>query len=807
MAATPLRRGIMFDQTRHAFRALRREPSFTLPAFFALALGIGATVAVFSLIEAVLLRPLPYRAADEIVVLRHRDLRTGLTKSNVGATDMIDVGNRQQSFAAFSPLNTATVPLYGFGNPIELSAVTGGPQLAAVAGIEPLIGRSLSADDCRPGALPVMLIGFDLWHDTFHGDRSVVGTTVAVGSARRQIIGVLPKGFSFPPPRRVDAMLPQTIRAVAPAQRGGWILAVGRLKPGRTLDAATAELVAISSQLAAEFPASNQGTQYYAVSLRESLIGDTRKPLMLLFGAVGVVLLITCVNVSNLLVARAINRSGEMALRLALGASGRRLLSQVMIEHLALAGTAAVAGLAIAYLGTSALIALVPPTVVVPSLAQAGVNGPVLAFTVGITLALAAIFSLVIAVHANGGGAARALVSRTRTTMSRATRRVTSFMVAVEVALAVLLLVGAGLIFRSFNSLLSVEPGFDRSGVTTVAIQLPAAAYATPEALLAFYPRLFAAIRAQSGVEAVGAAEVVPLTGNNWTVPFVRADRPVPPGQRAPDIGWQLASRGYFESLSIPLRSGRLFNDGDATGPNVVIVSESVARRFFQSENAVGQRVLIDRGDAEIVGVVGDVRRASLSDDLREDMYFPFEHAPGPGTTLFVRGHSGVTPAYQELRSTIQSIEPNARVLPSRSLNDIAMQSGGATRLMMWLLGSFGAIALVLAAVGVYGLMSYTVRQRWREFGTRIALGAQRGDILWLAMRQGITLVLVGLTAGIALSLAASRLLEAMLFNITARDPATLAVATLLLSTALVCGCYVPARRAARINPARTLTD
>lgn len=797
----------MFDQIRHAFRSLRREPSFTLPAISTLALGIGATVAVFSLVEAVLLRPLPYRGSDEIVTLRHRDLRTGLTKSNVGGTDMIDVANRQKSFAAFAPLNTVTTTLYGYGSPIDLRGISAGADFAAVTGIEPRYGRGITTDDTRPGAPPVMLIGFDVWNDTFHADPSVIGSTVAVGTGRRQIVGVLPPGFSYPPTRRVDALLPMVAPAVAPVQRGGWILATARLKPGVTLESATSELQAISSQLGVEYPSSNKGTQYYAVSLRESLIGDTRKPLLLLFGAVGVVLLITCVNVSNLLVVRAISRRGELALRLALGASRWRLMTQVLIENLVLSAIAAGAGLLIAYWGTSALVALVPTSVAVPALATAGVNATVLAFAVGITILVGLVFSVVIALHANNSDASGALVSRTRTTMSRATRQTTSMMVIVEVALAVVLLVGAGLVLRSFQSLLSVQPGFDRSGVTTVGMQLPAASYATPESRRAFYPRLFAALKSRPAISAVGAAEVTPLTGNNWTVPFIRADRPLAPGQRAPDIGWQLASRGYFESLAIPLRAGRLFDDRDATGSNTVIISEAVARRFFQNESAVGQRVSLGDEQAEIVGVVGDVRRAGLTDNLREDMYFPFEHSPGAGTTLFVRGHNGVNVSYTDLRSVIQTLEPNARVLPARTLDDIAAESGGATRLTMWLLGCFGAIALVLAAVGVYGVMSYAVRQRWREFGTRLALGAQGGDILWLAMRQGVVVVGLGLAAGIAAALAASRLLDAMLFNVTAHDPATMATASLLLTVALIVGCYVPARRAARINPARALGD
>jgi predicted permease len=392
--------------------------------------------------------------------------------------------------------------------------------------------------------------------------------------------------------------------------------------------------------------------------------------------------------------------------------------------------------------------------------------------------------------------------------MSRAARRTAAAIVVAEVASAVILLVGAGLILRSFSALLAVDPGFDRQNVTTVAMQVPAARYNAPDARQAFYGRLMPALAALPGVEHVGAAAVVPLTGNNWTSPFERVDRPVPPGQRAPDIGWQQASRGYFEALRIPLKAGRHFAPEDVTGPPVVMISEAVVRRFFDpGERAVGTRLKLGNAEAEIIGVVGDIRRAALTDEPRADLYISFERNVPPGTTLFLRSRPGETPSPDAIRAAIRGIEPNARVEPSVSLEAIVEESAASTRLVMWLLGVFGIVALALAAIGVYGVLAYSVRQRAREFGTRLALGATRGSILGLVLRQGAVIAVLGLGAGLGLSLAATRSLGSLLFSVRPFDPLTLAAAAALLAVVIFIACYLPARRAARVEPSRILAE
>ncbi len=802
--------GSMLDQIGQAIRTLARERSFTLPALVTLALGIGANVAVFSVVEAVLLRPLPYPSPDQVVLLRHRDLRTGLTKSHVAATDVADLAQRQRTLEAVVPYNTGRTTLYGLGEPIDAQAISAGATLFDVTGVVPHLGRGLSADDCRQGAAPVVVLGYEFWRTHFNADPSVVGRSVQMGSAARQVVGIAPPSFRLPPMSRVDVIAPLVLPppAAGPRTIGGWIFSAARLRQGTALDTADAELRGLSSQLGHEFPATNRGTEYFAVSMRDSLVGDSRQPLLLLMAAVGVVLLIALANVGNLLLVRSMARKGELAVRVALGAGRRRLFGQLLTENLLLTGVAAVIGVALASWGTSALVSLVPQSVNVPALADAGVNVTVLAFAVLVTLLAGIAFSVFAAAHVDGRNASAALISRTRHTMSRAARRTAATMVVAEVASAVILLVGAGLILRSFSALLAVDPGFDRRDVTTIAMQVPAGRYNAPEARHAFYGQLMPALQALPGVERVGAAAVVPLTGNNWTSPFERVDRPVPPGQRPPDIGWQQASRGYFEALRIPLKAGRHFEPSDVGGPGVVIVSEAVVRRFFDpGESAVGSRIKIGNGEAEIIGVVGDIRRAALTDEPRADLYISFERTVPGGITLFVRSKPGETVTHDAVRTAIRAIEPNARVEPSVSLDEIAEESAASTRLVMWLLGVFGVVALALAAIGIYGVLSYTVRQRMREFGTRVALGASSRAIQGLVLRQGTLMVGLGLAAGLVVSLIATRALRSLLYSVTAYDPATIAAASGLLALVTLAACYLPARRAAKVEPSRNLAE
>jgi putative ABC transport system permease protein len=430
----------------------------------------------------------------------------------------------------------------------------------------------------------------------------------------------------------------------------------------------------------------------------------------------------------------------------------------------------------------------------------------VLAATLTAVAATAAVFSLVGVATIRVRQVPIGLTS-VRVAGSAGARQAASVLVASEIALAVVLLVGAGLILRSFSNLLAVDPGFSPANVLTMTVALPADRYATPPARADFFARAFPALRAIPGVTAAGAAAVMPLTGNNWTVGFARADRPLPPGQRPPDVGWQVASGDYFEAMRIPLRAGRTFDASDATGPPVVIISEAIAREFFAGEDAVGKRVRQGTEDAEIVGVVGDIRRATLTDRPRQDMYMPFERQPGGATTLFLRTAGDPLAAAPAVRDALRRLEPNLLVGETTSMDAVRSTSVASTTFALWLLGVFATIALVLAVIGVYGVMSYSVRQRTREIGTRLALGATRRDIVWLVVRQGGGIAIAGLVAGVLLGGIAAQPLSAMLHDVSAIDPGTLVGAVAVLGVASLLACYVPARRAARLDAARTLTD
>jgi predicted permease len=811
----------MWQDIRYALRRLAHERAFTTAAVLTLTLGVGANVAVFAVVEAVLLRPLPYPDADRLVILNHRDDRTGITKEFIAIGDFIDMSARQTVFDGFAAFSGGRTTIYGEGEPIVAPLLAAGPGLFETLRIKPAYGRLINTDDTRQGAAPVVVLGYSLWERSFKSDPNVVGRRIRTGTTDREIIGIAPKGFRFPANEPTDLILPFTIPAEPPANRKSlWAYTLGRLRTlgtggpeadggrGVGLGAANAQLTSLSQQMEREHPTENQGSRYFVQSLRDAMVGDTRRPLTLLAFAVGAVLLIACANVGNLLLVRALGRQQEMAVRAALGASRSRMVGQVLAESFVLAIVSALAGIALAYWGTPALVALVPQSVNAPGLADAGLNVKVLGFAVAVSVAAALAFGLVSAFTSRAPASA-ALASHGRAGVSRHVRRLTSGLVVAEIALAVVLLLGAGLILRSFAGLMSIDPGFQVDRVATFGVALPAGRYPDAPARALFYQRAQASARAIHGVEAIGMAAVTPLTGNNWTVAFERVDRPLPPGERAPDVGWQSASGGYFQALGIPLKSGRLFDDRERPGSApVVVISEAIEKRFFTAgESAVGHFVKTGTtSSAEIIGVVGNIRRAALTDEPRADMYFPFDGQPGNGITVFARTAGDPTAMLPALREAFRAIEPNVVVLGAGTLAETMAESVWTTRLTLWLLGVFAAIALLLAGVGIYGVLSHAVRLRTREIGTRLALGARPLDILWLVMRWGTALAIAGVVIGGVAGLAAAQSLKSMLYGVTTTDPRVLAGAAALLIVTALAASVIPARRASRTDPARTLS-
>jgi predicted permease len=794
---------------RHAFRQLVREPAFTVAALLTLALGVGANVAVFAVVEAVLLRPLPYATAEDLVILNHRDKQTGITKEFIAIGDYVDLVRRQTTFESLSAYGRGQTAIVDRDQPYRVDVLGSGPGLLEILRVRPVLGRTIAEEDTRQGAPPVVMLGYQTWKEHFGSDPSIIGRVVRLEQSERQVVGVTPEGFTFPPNATTGVIIPLTIPSVAPAQRkAGWTFAIGRLKPGRTVDDAATNLTALSKQFESEFPQSNVASEYYPLGLRTALAGNTKPALVLLFAAVGVVLLIACANVANLLLARSLGRRREMSVRLALGAGGGRLAAQLLTESLVLALVAGAAGVLMAYWGAQALVALLPQSGNVPGLTHVTINGNVLGFTLAIIVVTTLVFGLVAALTVRSEKAIGVLNASRGTSIGAKARRATSTLVIAEVALAIVLLVGAGLILRSFASLLAVDPGFRTANVMTMALQLPGDRYRERPARDAFYQRAIAEMKAIPGVQEIGAAAVTPLTGNNWTAPFERPEQPVPAGERPPEVGWQLASNGYFKSLQIPLVAGRLFDErDDDKAPQVVVVSEAIQKRFFPNESAVGKRVKQGDQQLQIIGVVGNIRRAGLRDEPRADMYFPFERFKPGQTTLFVRTATHPERSLTALRAAITRIEPNAFVSETRTLASVASESERVTRVVLWLLGVFAVTSLALAAIGIYGVMSYAVRQRTREIGTRIALGATRKNILWLVLQQGAVIAAVGTVVGLVTGLATTRFLSSILYGVTGTDPLTLTAAVVLLVVTIMLACYVPARRAASVDPAKTLAE
>ena len=798
-----------FLDLRRATRVLHREPAFAATAIVTLMLGIGANTALFAVVEAVLLRPLPITAADDVVVLRHRDVPTGVAKPHLAVGDVIDMRDRQQSLEALAPYSGMQSTLFEGPEPVRVEGMAVSAAMFGALRLDVAMGRNFTLDDVRQGAPPVVIVSDELWRTQLGSDPQILSRSVRLGPGRRLVVGVLPAGFRFPPGAKTDVLIPFPMPAAPPANRkAGWIFALGRVKNGVTVQQAQRELTELSRQMAVEHPDQNTGTVYEALTLRDTFVGDTKRPLLMLLAAVGCVLLIACANVGNLLLARSLARQSEFGMRLALGAGKSRLLTQIFTESLVLAAIGGALGTLVAWQLAPALAAMVPQSTPIPGLSDVQINGWVLAFSLAASLLSAMLFSLAAFVAVTRDGARAALVSDRRLTMSSGARHAAATLVAAEIALATVLMLGAGLMLRSFANLMSVDPGFRTENVLTMQVGLPAGRYPDPLARRALFDRMFAAIKGLPAVTNVGAAAVTPLTGNNWIVTLQRPEHPTPAGQRPPEVGWQAASGGYFHTLQIPLRAGRYFDARDMPkAAPVVIISDALAHRPFAAEDPIGRRVSLGNDTAEIVGVVGSIRRASLADAPREDMYFPFEQSPSQEVTVFVRTTTSPADVAPAVREVIRGIEQHAVVYQVRTLDDIAEESAGVTRLAMRLLGGFAFIALLLSAVGIYGVVSYSVRRRTRELGTRVALGASRTDIVRLVMRQAVVVAAGGLVVGVGAGLLAARGLTALLFGVPPWDIAVVGGATALLAATALAASYLPARRAAGIDPASTLAS
>jgi putative ABC transport system permease protein len=786
----------LLQDLRFAARSLRKNPGFTLVATLTLAIAIGASTAMFTIVNAVLLRPLEYRDPEELVVVR--DLNA--SGRNFGVTspaNFVTWRAQARSFSALAATYDQPRNLTSPGEPEEILTRLTTENFFATLGVAARLGRTYGADD-DPAA--VVVISHGLWQRRFGGDAQIVGRTVTLNGAVRTVVGVMPAEFRSVG-ARPDAWIP--IR-LDPNWRGRYLNVMGRLHPGTSVEQAKKEMSALARRLADELPQFNRNRTADVVPLHEQVTGNVRPALLVLLGSVGLLLLIACANVANLLLGRAATRRTEIAVRLSLGATRGRVIRQVLTESVLLAGLAGALGIIIAVWGTDAVVTLMPADLALPRVDEIQLDARVLAFTVAVCLLTGILFGTAPAVI----GSAVNLAQDTRDGMRGSTSgsaRVRGALVVAEVALAMVLLVGAGLLGRSLQRLLQVDTGLRTEQVLTMRLTLTAARYEQESELRGFMQRLLGRVQSLPGADAVGGEMYLPLTGLKIGHAFTRDDRPLPrPGEElSTDI--RIVAGDYFRALGIRVLAGRAFDERDTEhAQTVVVVNEALARRYYPDRDPIGQRVSFEWDGmvtGEIVGIVGDVREMGPKEEPAPAIYRPYPQMPMPQMTLVIRADGDPLALASATAAAVREIAPDQPVAQVQTMDRVLANTVARPRLILYVLGGFASVALLLAALGLYGIVSYSVTRRRREIGVRVALGAQRFDVLGPILREGMTLTAAGLALGVAASFASTRVMQSLLFEVEAMDPLTVAGVALFLAVTALAASYVPARRATRLDP------
>jgi putative ABC transport system permease protein len=799
---------------RFGLRALLRAPGFTAAAVLALGLGTGAATAIFSVLNGVVLRPLPYSQPDRLVMLWETNQEKHLEHEPLSPVNFLDYRNLGQVFvdaaAWWRPELTLTQPGQ---EPIRLNAVEASRNLFTVLGVKPLIGPGFERGGVLHTRVLDVVISDRLWRARFDADPSLIGGTIALDGVAHEVVGIMPPGFTYP--GDTDVWEGLTWDLAQHSRAAHFMEAVARLAPGATRERADAELAALTTRLRAEFPATNRGWSARATPLLHEVVGYFRVALYTLMGASALLLLIACVNVANLLLARATARERELAVRTAIGANRGRLVRQLFAESLLLGVLGAALGLLVAWAAITAFVAETP--VPVPRLHQVALDARVLAFAAGLAILTAVIFGLAPAVVMSRGSLHLMLKEGARAGGAPAARRIRDALVVGEIALAVALLVGAGLLVRSVERLVSEDPGLRPSGILTVSVQVPQSSYRDWTEVIRFYEGLLDDLRARPDVEAASATSRLPLTPG-WRIPFLKKGEAPPRAGEAPMAQYHTVGTGYFDTLGVPLLRGRMFDARDTLqSPGVVVVNQSLARRYWPGGEPIGARIraltkvigplgirLADSDEYEVLGVVGDVRNQSLQQETEPAIYFTIAQFPFRQMFLTVRGQAAGD-LLSAVRETLRQRDPTLPLSQVRTMGQVLAESSARPRLLMWLLSAFAALALVLAAVGIYGILAYAVNERRREIGIRLALGAQTRGVVWMVVRQGLTLAAIGALLGGAGAWVAGRSLTSLLFRVSATDPLTFATVVGLMLVVALAACYVPGRRAARLDPLEAL--
>lgn len=793
---------------KHGIRVLVRTPLFTLCTIAALAIGIGSTTALFSVVNAMLIQPLPHPNADRLLVIWEHNLPRNRTRNVVNVVNFMGWRDRTQSFEGMGALQQNRVTLTGSGEPMELSTIIVTANLLDVVGAAPAIGRGFLPNEDQATSQRTMVLSHGLWVRQFGGDAGVLGTRVTVDGEPVVIIGVMPPGFELLG-QQADALTPFRFAPVT-GTGGRSLVAIGRMKPGVTRDQAQAELESVMTGLRNERPDFNTGWTVNAVPLREQLVGDIRPALLALFGAVAAVLLIACGNIGSLMLTRASGRRRELAIRAAIGASAQRLLTQLICEAFVLAVIGGTLGVILAGWMLSGLTSWIATRLPLPLLGQVAIDPPVLAFAAAVTVLTTLVCGVAPALAATGGSPVSALRDGAPTTAGSVRGNwIRQGFVIAEIALALTVLCGAGVLGRSLMQLQGVNPGFHTESALSLRVTLPQRRYADSNAQHVFHTRVIAGLRALPGTQSVGGTSFLPLAGIGPATSFWRADEPQPAPDNRPIADARPVTAGYFTAIGIPLLAGRDVNENDTPDrPPVAVINESFARQIYPGDNPIGRRFILNLGNDEpheIVGVVGDVKLVSLDGEIRPTAYLSSRQYAFGIMSYVVRTTGDPAALGPTAVRVIRGIDPLLPVSAVRPLDEVFAESIARPRLTAAAMSIFAGAALLLAALGVYGIVAYSVAQRSREFGIRVALGAKPMQIVGMVVAQNLRVVVIGLVLGVLAAVPATRMLRGLLFQVPPNDPGTFVGIGVMLAVVAIVASYLPARRGTRVDPVVTL--
>ena len=802
----------LLSDLRFGIRMLFKNPVFTAVCIIALALGIGANTAIFSVVNAILLRPLPFKDADRLVMVWEHSFKTGNDRNVASPADLLDWQAQNQVFelmGAGVDFSSLKVNMTGFGEPQDLQMQYATPDLFNVLGLNAEIGRTFTAEEGAPNGPDAVILSHRMWQNVFGSDRGLIGKPIKLNDHDYTVVGVMPPSFQFGQ-TKPDVWLPLSINpAINYRQRSGrYLTVVGRLKPGVTVSQAQAQMSTIAKNLEQQYPQFNSRWGVNLVPLYEQIVGNVRVPLLLLLGTVLLVLLIACANVANLLLARATVRQKEIAVRTAMGASRWRIMRQLLTESVALSFVGGLAGLLLAMWGVNILVALSPGNI--PRLQNVGIEPRVLFFTLGVSLLTGIIFGLVPAVENSRSNINETLRDGGRgTTGGRRSRITRGAFVVTETAVALILLICSGLMIKSFIRLQSTKPGIDPDSVLTMRISLPRSQYGTNDRLTGFFSELNRRLEAIPGVQSAGAISFIPFAGTGSATGFTIVGRPEPAAGDQPVTGVSVVEPHFFRTLSIPLIKGRELTENDTgDASRVLLINETLAQKYFPNEDPIGKRLMIswDRSDGseEIVGVVGDVHQDGLSTEVKPMIYWPSARTPYSTMSIAIRATGNPMNFVSAVKEKVHSLDPNLPLADLKPMEDWMSDSIAQPRFNTQLLTIFAVVALILAGVGIYGVMAYSVTQRTQELGIRMALGAQQSEAIKLVISQAMTLAAMGVAIGLIVAFVLAKLLtsfSSLLFNVKATDPLTyIQMAVTLLAIALLAS-FFPARRATKVDP------